>query len=152
MIKLKYYLNKWLTTLWCICFSLKVNTSRTSLRLGAYTSIAFLRIKAPSGINGGLSLKRQKESQIQKYNFTETTSCSAMIISNHLLVSLGGHGQVEPVENIVDLLALHLGVDTMGQEPVTGLRNTGPWTNNYKCNTPQLTDSESLSFCVSPLL
>lgn len=45
----------------------------------------------------------------------------------YLLISLGGHGQVEPVENIVDLLALHLGLDTTGEEPVAGLTNTGPW-------------------------
>lgn len=30
---------------------------RTSLRLGASTSMAFLRVKAPSGMNGGLSWK-----------------------------------------------------------------------------------------------
>lgn len=42
----------------------------------------------------------------------------------YLLVSLGGHGQVQPVENIVDLLALHLGVNTVGEEPVAGLRDT----------------------------
>lgn len=37
------------------------------------------------------------------------------------LVPLGRHGQVEPVQDVVHLLALHLGLDTSGQEPVAGL-------------------------------
>lgn len=44
----------------------------------------------------------------------------------YLLISLGGHGQVEPVENVVDLLALHLGLDAIGEEPVAGLTNKEP--------------------------
>lgn len=42
----------------------------------------------------------------------------------YLLVPFGGHGQVESVENIVHLLALHLGLDTGGEEAIAGLRNT----------------------------
>lgn len=49
--------------------------------------------------------------------------CHSLIWCFYLLVSLGGHGQVEPVENIVDLLALHLGLDASRQEPVAGLEN-----------------------------
>lgn len=45
---------------------------------------------------------------------------------DYLLISLGGHGQVEPVENIVDLLALHLGLDPVGEEPIAGLKNKTP--------------------------
>lgn len=33
-------------------------------------------------------------------------------VTIYLLVPLGGHGQVEPVQNVVHLLALHLGLDT----------------------------------------
>lgn len=59
---------------------------------------------------------------------------AAAIFSIYLLVSLGGHGQVEPVENVVDLLALHLGLDTVGEEVVAGLANTASWATT--CNSP----------------
>lgn len=45
---------------------------------------------------------------------------------DYLLISLGGHGQVEPVENIVNLLALHLGLNTCGEEPIARLKSKTP--------------------------
>ena len=36
---------------------------------------------------------------------------------------------MEPVQDVVDLLALHLGVDTVGEEPVAGLTHTHTQTD-----------------------
>lgn len=42
----------------------------------------------------------------------------------YLLVPFCGHGQVQSVENIMDLLTLHLCLDAAGEEAITGLPNT----------------------------
>lgn len=39
----------------------------------------------------------------------------------HLVISFVGHGQVQSVQDIMDLLPLHFGVNTMSEESVTGL-------------------------------
>lgn len=44
----------------------------------------------------------------------------------YLLVPLGWHGQVEPVQDIMHLLALHFGLDASGQEAVAGLEEAAP--------------------------
>lgn len=47
----------------------------------------------------------------------------------YLLIPFGGHGQVESVENVVDLLAFHLCLNASGEEAVTGLTNTVRWAH-----------------------
>lgn len=66
---------------------------------------------------------RQKTAQYKHCNFLPSDRVNDCI---YLFISLGGHGQMEPVENIMDFLALHLGLDAIGKEPVTGLTNTRP--------------------------
>lgn len=39
----------------------------------------------------------------------------------YFLVPFRGHGQVEAVQNVMDLLALHLCLDASGKEAITGL-------------------------------
>ena len=129
--------------------------------------MAFLRIMAPSGMNGGLSWRRQKGGKRYKdlintrkqsgrgKKIGETRRCRAPSWwpeGIYLLVSLGGHGQVEPVENVMDLLALHLWVDTVGEEPVAGLRHKHghEWRHarskpKTKCCAPP---SGKLKFCL----
>lgn len=100
--------------------------SRTSLRLGASTSMALLRLRAPSGMNGGLSC-RQEMFQVTPRLWDNTGLLRAATL--YLLVPLGGHGQVKPVQDVVHLLALHLGLDASRQEAVAGLERAAPSTS-----------------------
>lgn len=71
---------------------------------------------------------------------------SSSSLNIHLLISLGRHGQVEPVENIMDLLALHLGLDAVGEETVAGLQTRETVSHNVQNKT----ESESEVCCISP--
>lgn len=65
----------------------------------------------------------------------------------YLLVPLCGHGQVQPVEDIMDLLALHLGVDTVSEELVTSLRGMA---EGYKTSTSSRSQKKPVWCCISP--
>lgn len=66
-----------------------------------------------------------------------------------LLIPLGGHGQVQPVENIVDLLALHLGVDAMSEELVARLKER--WQSRWDQILDTLRDQSEPESAVSHL-
>lgn len=92
--------------------------------------MALLRLRAPSGMNGGLSYRQEEMFKVSPF----TSGHAAQRVHQgllgaarlYLLVPLGGHGQVEPVQDVVHLLALHFGLDASRQEAVAGLERAVP--------------------------